>query len=321
MGPLPGLSALVLMEHPSTPPRSSLHGTWILLLGPQERALLSSLPSQPPHSPDSVSPVGERLWPAPSPGKPDPTPGTGLHRIHGLFTLPSSWGQPAQPAPSSVRPCGGEAAAGSGPRGAPGSLAAMAHIAHISNPACVPVDVRPQPALPACARPRAEPPQALTPDVLSRGAARCSWGLALIPDHPAASSTCSAIPRLPRVPGPQSGYCFLTETPGEPLPRVLQALGTPCLPPWPGSLGVVSCPPLLLGGPWPPLPGLTSAPSPPGHPAIPAKDLRPWVQPASSSPPVSRGNPTSWAGQPRVQCRKGFGRSMLGTWAWLTPGH
>lgn len=207
---------------------------------------------------------------------------------------------------------------GNGPRGVPRSLARW----YISNPACVRVDAWPWPALPACARPCAEPPQALTPEVLSHGAARCSWGLALIPDHPAASSTCAAIPRLPRAPGAQSGYCVLTETPGEPLPRVLQAPGQPCLPQRPSFLGVVSCPPPLLGGPWPPLPTkLTSAPSPPGHPAIPAKDLQPWVQPASSSPPVSQGNPTSWARQPRVQCRKGFGRSVVGTWAWLTPGH
>ena len=33
------------------------------------------------------------------------------------------------------------------------------------------------------------------------------------------------------------------------------------------------------------------------------------------------GNSTSWAGQPHVQCRKGFGRSVVGMWPWLTLGH
>lgn len=237
----------------------------------------------------------------------------------------------ARPAPSSVRPCSGETTAGSGPRGAPGSLAATAHTAHISNPARVRVDGRPQPPLPACAQPRAEPRPsrcgARTPRRALPWGARCSWGLALIPDRPAASSPCSDIPRLPRVPGPQSGYYFLTETPGE-QPRG-QPQGQPCLPPQASPLGVVFCPPPLLGGPWPPLPaGLISAPSPPGH----QPPLRSTCGPRSILPPA----PVQFHGQPHLmgwatpcsmqekhwtphlgQCP----RSVVGMWPWLTLGH
>lgn len=248
-------------------------------------------PASPPHSPDSVSPMRGRLWPAPNPGKPDPGPlGPGYTGSMGSspYRLPGA--NPLGQHPAPCGPAAGRLRRAVGPEGCPGVWPRW----YISNPSCVRVDARPRPALPACARPRAEPPQALTPNVLSHGAARCSWGLALIPDHPAASSTCAAIPRLPRVPGPQSGYCFLTETPGEPLPRVLQAPGQPCPPPTARlPRGRVLSPAPAWRALASPSRQAHSAPSPPGHPAIPAKDLQPWVQPASSSPPVSRGNPTS----------------------------
>lgn len=185
----------------------------------------------------------------------------------------------------------------------------MAHVAHISNPACVQVGSRPRPPLPACAQPCAEPrpscPGARTPRRALLWGARCSWGLALIPDRPAASSPCSDIPRLPRVPGPQSGYYFLTETPGEQLLRVLQAPGTAVPPPTgqPTWGRVLSPAPARRALPsssrWAHFSPVPSWPS-----ATPAKHLWPQVHPASSSRPVSRATPPHGLGNPMFNAGK-----------------
>lgn len=123
------------MEHPSTPPRSSLHGTWGGgCRGPNQRPQMRPFswglrrepsshpcPASPPHSPDSVSPTGGRLWPAPNPGKPDPGPlGPGYTGSMGSSPFRLPWANPLSQHPAPCSPAAGRLRWAMGPEGCPG---------------------------------------------------------------------------------------------------------------------------------------------------------------------------------------------------------
>ena len=279
-------------------------------------------PASPTPPPDSVSPTGGRLWPAPSPGKPDLGPlGPGYtgSMASSPYCLPR-----ANPLGRHPAPCGpavGRLWRAVGPDGCPGvwprwHTLPISRIPRVSGWTAGPSQLRLPVLGPALSLGRAA--MGLSPpDMLSHGAAQCSWGLALIPDHPAASSPCSAIPRLPRVPGPQSGYYFLTEPTSEQLPRVLQAPGTAVPPPtvWP-TWGHV----LFPTPAWRALASSSRrahiSPVPLWPSATPAKHLWPQVHPASSCPPVSWATPPCGLGNPVFNA----GKALVEVWWGCGPG-